>query len=309
MIASAVVVAVLAAASPATSPARRASKPLLRPAAPTLRTPIAVTWKAKAPRRGLRYAARLTIRNPENRDCVDFAGEVELRQTRSGFTGSLRPRAFNTTTPQWCPGSALVTIIRIGPRNLHSGALAGARVTIGLGPGEQQPGERPGVPTKLTLLPGSTITASAPGRPDRATPVTGTLRGAIPARFKPNTDVSPAITSGGLTPTAFAADPLCPGTTPPPEFGLGGDSVLTLFAAGNASMTLVLGGAPSQLFGCGPAGPLSGTTTFSLTGKAGPRGLQELPLNGAVTGIPLPGGSTGGLAANLVVNVDLSGSG
>ena len=38
-------------------------------------------------------------------------------------------------------------------------------------------------------------------------------------------------------------------------------------------------------------------------------GLLGLSLAGSVTGIQLPGGSTGGLAANLTVNIDLSGKG
>ena len=163
------------------------------------------------------------------------------------------------------------------------------------------------MPAKLALLPGSTITASATGRPDRSAPVTGTLRGAIPGRFKPNTDVRTVFTTGGLTPTAFASDPLCPGSAPPPAFSLGADSAMTLFANGTQRFDLILSGGPSQLFGCGPAGPLAGTTTIPLTGTVGPKGLLALTLSGLVTGIPLPGGSTGGLAANLVVNLDPSG--
>lgn len=301
------VVALGASALPASALAGRASKPVLAPAAPTLRTPITVTWKAKAPRRGARYIAHVNVRDSDSLDCIGYSLDVVLRQTRRGFTGTIKPRSGNALAQIWCPGSALVTIARTGPGNLYSGVLAGARVMIGLGAGERPPGERPGVPTKVTLLPGSTLTASAAGRPDRSTPLAGTLRGEIPARFKPNSDVETSLTTGGLTPTAFAADPLCPGTTPPAAFDLGTGSSMTLYANGTQKLDLVVAGSPSQLFGCGPAGPLAGTTTIPLTGRVGDKGLLELPLSGVATGIPLPGGSTGGLVANLVVHVDLTG--
>jgi hypothetical protein len=291
----------------------KATTPQLSPAAPTLKTPITLTWKAKPAKKGTRYLAQLWVRGhlDAGLDCMGRK-EASLRPTRDGYTGILRPvpgRAYgNSRLPQWCPGPARVTVIRVGPRNHRSAVLAGARVPIVLGPGEQQPPELPGVPVKMTVLPGSTITASAPGRPDRSSPVTGTFRGSIPPGFKPNTDVTTNFTTGGLVPSAFAADPLCPGTTPPASFDLGATSPQTLFASGDASMTLVLNGAPSQLLGCGPAGPLAGTTTIPLSGKVvNGVGLLGLPLTGSVSGIPLPGGSTGGLAASLTVNVDLSG--
>ncbi len=294
----------------------KAPGPQLAPAAPTLKTPITVTWKAKPAKKGLHYLARLSVRGhfELGLNCLGYK-EASLRPTRHGYTATLRPvpssaNGNSSALPQWCPGSALVTVVRVGPMNHRSGVVTGARVPIVLGPGEQQPPELPGVPVKMTVLTGSTITASVPGRPDRSSPVTGTFRGSIPARFKPTTDITTSFTTGGLVPSAFAADPLCPGATPPASFDLGATSPQTLLASGDASMTLVLNGAPSQLFGCGPAGPLSGTTTIPLSGKVvPPLGLLGLPLTGSVSGIPLPGGSTGGLAANLIVNVDLSGKG
>jgi hypothetical protein len=60
------------------------------------------------------------------------------------------------TIPPWCPGSALVTVIRLGPGELapghpgRGGVLAGVRVPIVLGPGEQQPPSATGA-RKLTL--------------------------------------------------------------------------------------------------------------------------------------------------------------
>ena len=299
-------VALVAAPGPAV--AGRSLKPQLGPAAPTLTTPITVTWKAKTPRRGVRYTAAVAVRNTSGLDCATYGDPVTLRATRGGFRGTLKPQMPDArSAPQWCPGSALVTIRRSGPGNLVSNVLAGARVTIVVGKGEAPPGEPLGVPTKVTILPGSTLTATAAGRPDRSTPLTGTLRGYIPGRFRPNTNIEITNSKGIVAPTAFAADPLCPGASPLASIDLVSPSKMVLFASGVATLDLTLNAATSQVFGCGPAGAPTGTTTFALTGKAGPHGLLDLPLSGAVTDIPLPGGSTGGLAASLVVNVDLTG--
>ena len=311
MIAVAVGCAVAIAMLPGAAIAK-APRPQLAPAAPTRETPITVTWKARPAKKGTRYVALMIVRGSygDGFDCVSYV-ESPLRPTRRGYAGVLRPtvdRNIGAST-QWCPGAALVTISRFGPGKLRSAVLAGARTSIVLGAGEQQPSELqvPAVRVKMTVLPGSTITASAPGRPDRSSPVGGVVRGFIPGRFKPNTDVGISYTTGGLAPSAFAPDPLCPGTPAPATFDIAAGSQQTLFASGDQSMTLVLNGAASQLFGCGPAGPLSGTTTIPLSGHVGPRGLLELSIAGSVGGIPLPGGSTGGLAANLLVSVDLSG--
>jgi hypothetical protein len=299
------------AVAPASAVAARSSKPQLAPAAPHRTTPITVTWKAKKPKRGTRYTASLSIRNPSGRTCVDVRHSVVLHATRNGFEGTLKgpPAAPPWSRPrQWCTGSALVTIRRAGPGNLVSNVLAGARVTITVGPGETAPREQPlGVPTKVILLPGSTLTATAAGRPDRSTPLTGTVRGLIPGRFKPNTDIEITNSTGVVTPTAFAADPLCPGENPLASIDTVAPSKMVLFASGAATFDLTLNASASQVFGCGPSGAPAGTTTLPLSGNVGPKGLLELTLNGAITDVPLPGGSTGGLAANLIVNVDLSG--
>ena len=297
-------------AVPGSAVAGRAARPQLAPAAPHLATPITLTWKAKKPTRGTRYAASASVHNASGLACATYSDTVELHATRRGFRATLKPQMSDSrSTPQWCPGSALVTIRRQGPGNLVSNVLAAARLTITLGPGETAPSEPLGVPTKITILPGSTLTATAAGRPDRATPLTGTIRGYIPGRFKPNTDIQITNSKGIVTPTAFAADPLCPGESPLSSIDTVGPSSMVLRASGAATFDLTLGAAPPQVFGCGPAGAPAGTTTIPLTGKAGPKGLLELTLSGAVTGIPLPGGSTGGLAASLLVNVDLTGMG
>ena len=115
--------------------------------------------------------------------------------------------------------------------------------------------------------------------------------------------------SAALAQGAFPSDPLCPDAGPPATFDAASSSQLLLKASGDAAFNLVLNGAASQLFGCGPAGTLTGTTTLPLSGRVGPTGLLELGVAGNVGGIALPGGSQGGLAASLAMNVDLSGRG
>ena len=297
-------------------------KPALKvaPAKPGVRTPITLSFQVPKLAPKLReskmyYGALLTVGTNYTPDpCISDFPVVAFRAVRGGtFTATLNPRtALDPKVRLWCNGVARVEVRRYGPWPWSTRVLATRYFLVGTGtvhPGPAPAFQDLGIQVKMTVLAGSTITASAPGRPDRSSPVTGTFRGSIPGRFEPNTDVGVNYTTGGLVPTAFPADPLCPGTTAPASFELAATSHQTLAASGEGNTTLILNGAPSQLFGCGPAGPLTDTTTIPLSGHVGPKGLLELQLTGSVGGIPLPGGSTGGLAANLTVNVDLSGKG
>jgi hypothetical protein len=204
---------------------------------------------------------------------------------------------------------------RTGPGGLSTGWLTRRPLTVRLGPGDSQP-QPSSTSVKVTLLAGSTLTATVPERPvqptgpahqDRSTPLTGTLHATIPAHITPAVDVEEVNFSGAITPVSFAPDPLCSAAAVPPTFDSLASSTMLLAATGTVTWTLVLNGAPSQLFGCGPSGQLSGTTTISLRGVSGAKGLAELALSGSVPDIALPDGSKGQLTANLVVNVDLSG--
>jgi len=307
---AALVVPCLLAACLAGAPAALAKappKPVVVPAGATLTSAITVTWKGKKPRRGATYAAEVFISNRDDLACSTDAPEAAMRATKSGYTVTVKaPSAWGAQ--QWCPGKGHVRIWRNGPGRLSAIVARGA-FTVAVGPGQTAPGPPPPVPVKITLLGGSTLTASAPGRPDRSGQLTGTLRGGIPSRFKPNTDIVVSNFSGALTPFLFGADPLCPGVTPPTSIDSVASSQMTLLASGQAQLNLVLSDAPSQVFGCGPAGAPTGTTTIPLAGKVGPDGLLKLNITGSVGAIDLPGGSQGGLAANLVLNVDLSGKG
>ena len=284
------------------------------PAKPGVKTPIAVSFKApKMKRPRGYYAVDLTIGDGTGPRCGGLVPSVLLRASAGRtFTATLKPNPG-----RWCDGQATVEVRRYGS-GVSSPVLA--RRTFPIGTGVSVP--RPDLPAKITVLGGSTLTATAAGRPDRSAQLTGVLRGTLRGGFKPTLidgrrllpgDLNVEQISGSLTPlgaalaqAVFPPDPLCPDTKPPGTFdAVPTSSTLVLPANGAATFNLTLNGAASQLFGCGPAGPLNGTSTLPLTGKpAPPKGLLELGMTGSVTGIPLPAGSQGGLAASLVLMVE-----
>lgn len=298
------------------------SRPVLEvaPAKPSVTAAITVSFKApkvKPPREY--YGAELLIGDKPGTECSGTFRRALLRRVRGGtFTATLKPRSSDLGARTWCNGSAVLTVRRYGPGPLHSPVLARRRFPVGTGKNDPVPTpENLGVKVRITVLSGSTLTATAVGRPDRSAQLSGVLHGMIPGRFKPSTDIDVEQISGSLTPlgaalakAVFPPDPLCPDTAPPGTFdAIPASSTLLLAASGDAALNLTLNGTASQLFGCGPAGALNGTTTLPLTGHVGPNGLLDLGVGGNVTGIGLPNGSQGGLAASLVLNVDLSGQG
>lgn len=311
------VVAVAGAGSVSGAAAKQPSrlKVAVAPAAPTLRTPIAVTVTVPKLQRGIRYGAELRLPSGGDLACTDFPASITLRRTKSlKWTGTIKPDTASGAGV-WCPGKGQIRIYRFGPGKLVSGPLLRRSFQVTLGRGESPPAEA-FVPVKVSVLGGSTLTATGAGRPDRVVQLSGVLRGRIPGRFKPNTDITVNDLAGTITPfspslakAVLAPDPLCPDTAPPATFDAIPPSQMVLKASGDTTWNLTLNGAPSQLFGCGPAGPPAGTTTLALAGRVGPKGLLELQQTASVTGIALPGGSQGGLAASLALNVDLSGRG
>jgi hypothetical protein len=168
---------------------------------------------------------------------------------------------------------------------------------------------------KVVLLPGSTLKATVPERPvqpagpthpDRSTALTGTLRGTVFGRFDLTADINTVDVSGSISPTSFAPDPLCPSLAPPRRLDVAA-STMDVAITGAVSINLVVKGGASQLFGCGPGGPLIGTTTIPIGGRSGPHGLKRLALNGRADDILLPDGAKAVLSAALVVRIDLSG--
>jgi len=179
----------------------------------------------------------------------------------------------------------------------------------------------------VTLLPGSTLTASVtevpvrPAGPEhlrRSTPLSGTLRAKGTGGFGPRVDLIDVPFRGSIAPSSFARDPLCPAAAPPPRFDLVAPSQMEFSITGAAGWNLVIKGGGSQLFGCGPAGPLTGTTNILLRGRridtatmfrrgrTEPRELKRLSFTGSVSGITLPDGAIGQLTANIVARVSLA---
>ena len=291
------------------------------PAAAGTSSVITASWKVdRRLKRGQRFGFELSVVTPRGEsgspgggyNCTTNSyspprvvrkGSV-LRATFRPGAGRDGPERWTT----WCPGTARIVLFRYTRGNVTdiSRFLGLRKVPITLAPGETLPFTA--TPVKITLLPGSTVTATAAGRPDRATPVTGVLRGAVDGPFNPNGDLHVVSLAGALKPASFAPDPLCPAATPPATFDAAPGTRLDLTPRGAVTFGLTLNGAPSQIFGCGPPGALAGTTTLALAGTAGaPNGLATVSVTGAAPGFALPDGTQGGLAATLVLNVDLSG--
>lgn len=330
---------VAAACALAVTPIAQAGVPRpsfsVSPATASTSSPITATWKVdRALKRGQRFGFELytvapdSLAVPNSRDnsADDFAGydcawedTMRGRVVRKGGTlrVTLRPgtgyherKGWDRSWPRWCPGTARIQLVRypIAGDTSTTETLGLRTLPITLAPGESIPFER--LPVKVSLLAGSTVTTTAAGRPDRSTPVTGVLRGTLDAPIAPvvRRDVRVAGVTGTLKPASFAPDPLCPEATPPATFDVAG-SRLDVEFGGPAALALNINGAPSQIFGCGPPGALTGTTSLKLTGTFDFRttALGSIALTGSTPGFDLPGGSRGGLAANLVVNVDVSG--
>jgi len=305
-------VTALAAASAV--PAAGAAQPVsfdVRPAAPRLDGTITVTVSAPRLKAGTSYKASVDRVRYVPRVCAGSAQPVAMRRLADGrFTATLRPRPeFGADSPPakvWCPGPATLRVERFGPGTIMTTGFAKRAIRFVRGRDEAVPPPIPAHEVSVTVLPGSTLTAWAPGRPDRSTPVSGALLGRF-TNGAPRPDPLTLMTTeiaGTLALPSLAPDPLCNGSAPPPT-SLDVDvssGMVDRAGIGNA-LTLVLRGEPAQLFGCGPPGGLTGTTT--LTAVAPPSApMNRMPMIGVVGDIALPGGSQGGITANLLVNWD-----
>jgi len=276
------------------APAASAAPLRVSPAAPSLATPITITSRARAA--GL-YGVTITVRQVSKRLVCSYGARSAPHRIARGaaFTATLNPTGAQPETRKWCPGPASVSVLRYPTREGPETLIARKRITIHRAPGELAPGPTR-TPAAIRLLAGSTITVGASGHADRSAPVNGVLRGYIPSPFRLNEDITIKDLKGSLVPVALPADPLCPGTSPPFSLRLT-PSTISLSKSGRVTTLLQLTGSPSQLIGCGPAGPLTGTTIIPLTGQTGARGLLALNLDGSASGITL----------HLLVFVDLFG--
>lgn len=291
-------------AAPGASAAKRVTFDV-RPAAPQLATPIKVTVKAPEPKFGTIYRLALDRANGSTSVCVPDKEPVEMRElSRGRFTATLLPRlpSAQGDMPRpkvWCPGPATLRLEVYGPGMLQT-PFAKWKIRFARGPREAEPPPIPAHEAAITILPGSTLTAWAPGRPDRSTPVTGTLLGRYKSSEQDGRSLVTNRIAGTLALPSLAPDPLCPGSTPPTSVEVDSSSGLIMRADAGTWLTLVLRASPAQLFGCAPAGGPAGTTT--LTSAGGPPGVyNRMSMIGVVGDVALPGGSQGGITANLLV--------
>jgi len=324
LLTAAVVAACIAGAAPAASAGVPHTPFKVLPAAAGTSSVFTASWKVdRQLKRGERFGFEISVvgsgptalvGSPGGYNCATKADSPSrvlrkgavLRATFRPGVGRFGPQHGTT----WCPGTARIVLFRYpyGKDTSISRSLGLRKVPITLAPGETVPFTA--TPVKVTLLPGSTLTATATGRPDRSTPLTGVLRGTVDGPFGISADLHVISFAGALTPASLPPDPLCPGTAPPATFDVAAGTRLDVTARGAVSVALNLNGAPSQIFGCGPPGALAGTTALTLAGTAGGglTGLSSVAAAGAAPGFALPDGTQGGLTANLVLNVELSGS-
>ena len=294
-------------AAPAASAAQRVTFDV-RPAVPRLASPVTVTIAAPKLKPGTVYKAVIDRTTPWRTVCVPFTDPVTMRPLPGGrFTATLRPKpdpALDMPPAKaWCPGPATLRVERYGPGDLQTTGLAKRTIRFTRRAREAQPPPIPAHEVSISVLPGSTLTAWVPGRPDRSTPVTGSLLG----RFR-NSDPDPRMLTttqiaGTLSLPSLEPDPLCPGSAPPASVEVDSSSGMVDRGGTGSFLTLVLRATPLQLFGCDLPGGPAGTTT--LTSVSAPvTQMNRMPMIGVVGDVALPGGSQGGITANLLVNWD-----
>jgi hypothetical protein len=207
---------------------------------------------------------------------------------------------------RFCAGRAYVTVGRIDP---DGNVRTIARRLIRIAEDAAYP-EPTGTRVKITVLGGSALTVQAPGRPDRTLPVGGVVRGVLPGKFRPNTDIVISSLTGSLSLPAISPDPLCAAGSYTLDLALAQStaSKLLLKASGDATFSLEVLADPLSVAGCAaPATP--GQTALTFTGKVGPEGLVRLPISGVVSGVPIAPDVAATVTLNLFISVDLSGRG
>ena len=291
-------------AVPTASAAKRVTVDV-RPDAPRLGTPIKVTVSAPEPTFGTPHPLPLPPSPASTAVCVPDKEPVEMRELSGGrFTATLRPRlpSAQGDMPRpkvWCPGPATLRLEVYGPGTLRT-PLAKWKIRFTRGPREAEPPPIPAHEVAVTVLPGSTLTAWAPGRPDRSTPVTGTLLGRYKSGEQDGRTLVTNQIAGTLALPSLAPDPLCPGSTPPTSVEVDSASGLVNRADAGDWLTLVLRTTPAELFGCATPGGPAGTTTLTSAGAL-PGLYNRRSMIGVVGDVALPGGSQGGITANLLV--------
>ena len=276
------------------------------PATPSVTDTLRVSFIAGKIARNERYDVSLVLTSSRSEACIT-SRSVRIRgQVRRGRRISVEfSPVGGGGNGRFCEGPARVLVRRA---NVEQRFVLAASRTVQVAPGLDDPGVPNDTPVRVDVLDGSSLLVQAPGRPDRSLPVGGVLRGVLPGKFKPHTDLEPKSLTGQLWLRTVSPDALCAGSLYASELGVppSAPASMMLRTSGEASMALTLGVAPAALAGC--ASPPPGTTPLALSGKIGAQGLVRLGLSGSVTGVPISDGVTATVTMNLLVRLDLSGS-
>lgn len=285
------------AATLAAAPAALAAPPTVNPAAPSLLTPVTVTWRATATGS---YAVTMTITPTTSNtgQACSWGSSTQPRILKRGTVLQVKLRQAGegaALTHKWCPGRARVTISRFPPDYKPATVIAKRTFRIARARGETLPGPAD-TPATIRILPGSTVSVATTGHPDRVAPVRGVLRGMIPSPFRLGDEIRITRTGGALIWDGLPPDPRCPAVAVHTAMPYT-QAEMRIPPSGPVRLALTIGGPDPPPTACGASGFTSWSTTIILTGTIGPQGLLALRMNGAADGITL----------SLLVQVDLSG--
>ncbi len=307
-----VLISLLPSAASAAGPASFS----VTPKAPLDSQAIKVAWRPSGPRGTATY--RFEARTGGSASCESLRSVQISASWRPGTTvrATLRP-TFDKK--YWCPGPARVRVVRTKGRSTT--VIESLTVVIADNAATESPGPF-GTPAKVTLLEGSAMTVRVAGRPDRSSALSGELRGYLPGKFKPLTDLQLTLTRGSINATSLPADPACTsaGRQYPAQLGLAtapepytkstllSRQTMTLLDAGRASLGLTLDqDHVAALTGCKSAGGDAASYPLAFAGNVGPTGLVRLSISGGTDGLKLSDGATASVVFTLVLNIDLSG--
>jgi hypothetical protein len=278
------------------------------PAQPTTTDSLNVSFTAGKLARDQRYDVSLSIGASSSNCIATQSIRVKgIRRPGRRVAVVLSPIGVSTSgSARYCPGRATVVVSRV---NVDAKAVTLAKRTVTVAADDDPGVKTPDTPVRVDLLDGSALLVQAPGRPDRTLPLGGVLRGVIPGKFKPNTDIELRSLAGTLWLRTLTPDALCAGSSYATELGVpaSAPATLALKKVGDASLALTVAVAPTALAGC--ASPPAGTTPLAFSGKVGPLGLTRLGLSAAPAAVTIADGVTATVTATLFVRVDLSGRG
>jgi len=273
--------------------------PTVSPARPQAVDALTITARVPAGPAGGLYA--LSVTTHAGGACQSYALLRPVGTAAAGerISVELVPRTDGAWTG-WCSGKAVAALLR---RNARGGwvPVPGARRAFRIARTPKvDPHVLYGTKVQIDVLPTSTATVTLPGHADRALGLGGTIDGFLPGKFPLNRDYKVNLTRSAMGVASLVTDPVCASGTihtglpfapiPPP-------SELAFQASGDVTGAITLAADPLSLAGC--AGPATGTTAFTLSGKLDALKLADVTLTAKPLYVPIGGGN------NMTVNVVL----